>query len=87
MFDNSKTQVGTYAETKEEAIKSATTRNGFTGGTPSAPFVTDTKAWLGLAVKRIMAYAAANGYDKVAFINGDQSADRYSLVRKTLARP
>ena len=43
----------------------------------SAPFVTDTKAWLALAVKRIMAYAAANGYDKVAFIDGQQSTDRY----------
>jgi len=48
----------------------------------SAPFVTDTKAWLGLAVKRIMAYAAANGYDKVAFINGEQSADRYDLSKQ-----
>ena len=82
VFDNSKTQVGTYAETKEGAIKSATTRNGFTGGTPSAPFVTDTKAWLGLSIKRIMAYAAANGYDKVAFINGEQSADRYDLSKQ-----
>ncbi|NMD19133.1 MAG: hypothetical protein GYA76_02465, partial [Verrucomicrobia bacterium] len=43
----------------------------------SAPFVTDTKAWLALAVKRIMAYAAANGYEKVAFIDGQQSTDRY----------
>jgi len=48
----------------------------------SAPFVTDTKAWLALAVKRIMAYAAANGYDKVAFINGEQSADRYDLSKQ-----
>ncbi|MGB4205010.1 MAG: hypothetical protein WBJ84_05240, partial [Bacteroidales bacterium] len=48
----------------------------------SAPFVTDTKALLGLAVKRIMAYAAANGYEKVAFINGEQSADRYNLSKQ-----
>jgi len=46
-------------------------------GVQQAPFVTDTKAWLGLAVKRIMAYAAANGYEKVAFIDGQQSTDRY----------
>ena len=51
-------------------------------GVPNAPFVTDTKARLGLAVKRIMAYAAANGYDKVAFINGEQSADRYDLSKQ-----
>lgn len=49
---------------------------------PAAPFVTDTKAWVSLAVKRIMAYAAANGYAKVAFVNGEQSADRYDLSKK-----
>ena len=82
VFDNSNTQVGLYADTKEEAIASATKRNGFTGGVPAGPFVTDTKATVALAVKRIMAYAAANGYDKVAFINGEQSADRYDLSKQ-----
>ena len=53
-----------------------------TAGPPTAPFVTDTKAWLGLSIKRIMAYAAANGYDKVAFVNGEQSADRYDLSKQ-----
>jgi hypothetical protein len=43
-----------------------------------APFK-DTKAWTGLALKRIISYAVENGYDKVAFINGTQSADRYDL--------
>ena len=82
VFDNSNTQVGLYADTKEEAISSATKRNGFTGGVQTGPFVTDTKATVALAVKRIMAYAAANGYDKVAFINGEQSADRYDLSKQ-----
>ena len=49
---------------------------------PAAPFVTDTKAWVALAAKRIMAYAAANGYAKVAFVNGEQSADRYDLSKQ-----
>lgn len=48
-------------------------------GVPSAPFVTDTKAWTSLSLKRITALAASEGYDKVAFINGEQSADRYDL--------
>lgn len=39
----------------------------------------DTEAWVALALKRMMRYAADNGYDKVAFINGEQSADRYKL--------
>ncbi len=50
--------------------------------TPDAPFIDkDPKPMVALAVKRIMAYAAANGYEKVAFINGEQSADRYSLAK------
>lgn len=49
--------------------------------TPIAPFVTDTKGWLSLSLKRILYYAAENEYDKVAFISGKQSADRYSLSK------
>lgn len=49
---------------------------------PSAPFVTDTKAWLSLGIKRMIAYAVEHGYDKVAFINGEQSADRYDLSKQ-----
>jgi hypothetical protein len=56
-------------------------KNQKTIGVPNAPFK-DTKAWTGLALKRIIAYAAENGYDKVAFINGDQSADRYDLSKQ-----
>ena len=52
---------------------------------PAAPFVTDTKSWLSLGIKRMIAYAAENGYDKVAFVNGEQSADRYDLS-KTIRR-
>ena len=51
-------------------------------GVPVAPFVTDTKAWLSLSLKRIMNYAAENGYEKVAFVNGRQSADRYDLSKQ-----
>ncbi len=53
-----------------------------TGGTEPAPFVTDTKAWVSLALKRIIRYAAEGGYDKVAFANGEQSADRYDLSKQ-----
>ena len=49
--------------------------------TPLAPFVTDTKGWLSLSLKRILYYAAENEYDKVAFISGKQSAERYALSK------
>jgi len=50
-------------------------------GIPSAPFVGKTEGWLNLALKRIMIMAAEGGYDKVAFVNGEQSADRYDLSK------
>lgn len=51
-------------------------------GLPPAPFVQDTKAWVSLALKRMIRYAAENDFDKIAFVNGQQSADRYDLSRK-----
>lgn len=51
-------------------------------GTPTAPFVTETKAWLSLGVKRMIRYAAEHGYDRVAFVNGQQSTDRYDLSKQ-----
>jgi GGDEF domain-containing protein len=51
-------------------------------GVQSAPFVTKTDAWVSLAMKRMMRYAAENGFDKVAIINGQQAADLYSLRKQ-----
>jgi len=51
-------------------------------GIPSAPFVTDTKAWTALALKRMIRYAAENGFDRVAWTTGEQQADRYSLAKQ-----
>jgi 23S rRNA maturation mini-RNase III len=48
---------------------------------PTAPFVIKTEGWLNLALKRIMIMAAEGGYDKVAFVNGEQSANRYDLSK------
>lgn len=45
-------------------------------GVPDAPFK-DT--WYQLALKRIMKYAADNGYDRVGLTTGKQQADRYKL--------
>lgn len=43
---------------------------------PGAPF---EKNWAELAMKRMLRYAAENGFDKVAWTKGDQQAERYSL--------
>lgn len=49
--------------------------------TPLAPFVTDTKSWVALGLKRAIILAVQGGYDKVALINGQQSADFYDLSK------
>lgn len=49
---------------------------------PAAPFVGKTDAWTALAIKRIAKMAADEGYDRVAFVNGEQSAARYDLSKQ-----
>jgi Large polyvalent protein associated domain 38 len=49
---------------------------------PVAPFVTKTEGWLNLALKRVIVMASEGGYEKVAFVNGEQSADRYDLSKQ-----
>jgi hypothetical protein len=48
---------------------------------PNAPFVGKTEAWVALALKRMIRYAAENGYDRVAWTNGEQQAERYDLSK------
>jgi N12 class adenine-specific DNA methylase len=49
------------------------------GVVPAAPFVGKTDAWLNLALKRVLTYAAENGYDRVSFVTGQQAVDRFQL--------
>lgn len=46
---------------------------------PDAPF---EKNWHELAMKRMLRYAAENGYDKIAWTTGAQQADRYDIGKK-----
>lgn len=47
---------------------------------PPAPFK-DTKAWSGLAFKRIVRWAAENGHELIAWTTGKQQAERYRLAK------
>jgi hypothetical protein len=49
---------------------------------PNAPFVGKTEAWVSLALKRMIRYAVDNGFDRVAMVNGEQSAERYDLSKQ-----
>jgi hypothetical protein len=50
-----------------------------TGSVPAAPFA---KTWHELAMKRVLRYAAENGYDKVAWTTGETQAARYDLSKQ-----
>lgn len=50
-----------------------------TTGVPEAPF---EKNWHELAMKRILRFAAENGYDKVAWTTGEQQAKRYDIGKE-----
>jgi predicted RNA methylase len=47
-------------------------------GVPNQPFL---KNWQELTLKRILRMAAEEGYNRVAWINGEQTADRYNLAK------
>lgn len=46
---------------------------------PDAPF---KKTWHEFALKRMIRYAAENGYDKLAWTTGEQQAERYDLSKQ-----
>jgi 2'-5' RNA ligase len=43
----------------------------------SGPFVSTTKGYVGLALRRVVRYAAENGYDSIAWTPGRAQIDRY----------
>lgn len=49
---------------------------------PSAPFVTDTKAWVALGIKRAIMHALDVGADGVVFGTGEQNANLYDLSKQ-----
>lgn len=49
------------------------------GTIPNAPF---KKTWHELSMKRMLRYAAENGYDKLAWTTGEQQAERYDLSKQ-----
>jgi hypothetical protein len=46
-----------------------------------APFVTEPRSYTALAIKRLLRYAADNGYDKISFISGLEAHKRFPTAR------
>jgi hypothetical protein len=49
------------------------------GAVPDGPF---KKTWHEFALKRMIRYAAENGYDRIAWTTGEQQAERYDLSKQ-----
>ena len=49
---------------------------------PAAPFVTDTKAWIALGLKKAIQYAVGAGLDTVVIATGKQNAALYDLSKQ-----
>lgn len=72
-------QLDTLAEKRNDAEAKWQSLQLKATGIPTAPF---EKNWAELAMKRMLRYAAENGFDKVAWTTGDQQADRYNIGTK-----
>lgn len=64
---------------KEEVMEQAQKIGAVAPGVPDAPF---KKNWHELAMKRVLDYAAENGYDTVAITPGAEQAKRYDLSKQ-----
>lgn len=80
IHDKAGEEVGSeMAKTAEEALaKWIENMNRSSRAVPDAPF---KKTWPTLAMKRMIRWAAENGYDRIAWAPGQVQNDRYSLEK------
>ncbi len=64
---------------KESALDSFKREKGMR--TPDMPYK-KTDQWIGLAIRRVMKMAADKGLDRIAWVTGEQSAERYDLSKQ-----
>lgn len=50
-------------------------------GAPQMPYK-KTDQWVGMAMRRVMQMAVQEGFDRIAWVTGEQSADRYDLSKE-----
>ena len=65
-----------YDEMYQKLVALSEVKDDKTYTIPDAPF---EKNWHELAMKRMLRYAAENGYDKMAWTTGEQQAVRYNI--------
>jgi hypothetical protein len=76
-------EAGARVKALEAAVDSGVNMEDLGGenrsGVPDAPFKT---SWPMLAMKRMMVYAAQNGFDRIAWTTGEMQAERYDLSKQ-----
>ena len=65
----------------DSVIRNDVKTNASTQGVPQMPYK-KTDQWVGMAMRRAMQMAAQEGFDRVAWVTGEQSADRYDLSKQ-----
>lgn len=68
----------TYEEAKLKALEALNNKPTIV---PDMPFK-QTDQWVKLALRRMIRYAAENGFDRIAWTNGEQQAARYDLSKQ-----
>jgi hypothetical protein len=68
-----------WADIKNTLVGLKRTFNASHRGVPDMPF---KQTWHELVLKRMLRHAAENGYDRMAWVTGDQTADRYDLSKQ-----
>ena len=69
-------ELARLTNTYEELVSAEEAKEGIKTDIPDAPF---EKNWHELAMKRMLRYAAENGYDAIAWTKGEQQAERYGI--------
>ncbi|WP_191966128.1 hypothetical protein [Oryzomonas japonica] len=49
---------------------------------PDAPLIDSTEKWAGMAIRRMLRYAAENDFDRMTWTTGEQQAERYDISKK-----
>lgn len=82
LTDAEKLEVQRPATNQQEWSRQQTLIKRGASGVPNAPMIGKTEAWVSLVLKRMIRYAVDNGFDRVAMVTGEQSAERYDLSKQ-----
>lgn len=80
------TTYSTKEEIEADILRTAKTdfelkKKAITGKVPDMPYK-KTDQWVGMAMRRVMQMATQEGFDRIAWVTGEQSADRYDLSKQ-----